>query len=141
LLLVTTARLYDSLPADIRHRVVHPKSGGLERTIAATGNMGVNSYTVSRIPLPSGPAQDEDASSLNASQEGGRAILRDPKLSRCGVCGTLEAVDSPDRDGHFVEVAGGIWIHRGECLVRWNDADPDQRTEWSVQAIRWRDAA
>jgi hypothetical protein len=66
--------------------------------------------------------------------------VRDPRLSRCGVCGTLEAVDFPDRGDYFVEVPGGIWIHRGECLIRWNGADADQRTDWSVQAIRWREA-
>jgi hypothetical protein len=67
--------------------------------------------------------------------------MRDPTLSRCGVCGTLEAVDFPQRDKRFAEVPGGIWVHLGECLVRWNGADDDQRTEWSVQAIRWRDAS
>jgi hypothetical protein len=66
--------------------------------------------------------------------------MQDLTLSRCGVCGTLEAVDFPDRGEHFVEVPGGIWIHRGECFVRWNDANADQRTDWSVQAIRWREA-
>jgi hypothetical protein len=50
-------------------------------------------------------------------------------------------VDSPHRDEHFVEVPGGIWIHLGECLARWNRADRDQRTAWSVQAIRWREAS
>jgi hypothetical protein len=67
--------------------------------------------------------------------------MTDHTLSRCGVCGTLEAVDSGHRDEHFVEVPGDIWIHRGECLSRWGGADDDQRTEWSVQAIRWRDAS
>jgi hypothetical protein len=50
-------------------------------------------------------------------------------------------VDFPYRGQHFVEVPGGVWIHRGKCLMRWNDADVDQRTEWSVQAIRWREAS
>jgi hypothetical protein len=67
--------------------------------------------------------------------------LQDPRLYRCGVCGALQAVDFPYRGEHFVEVPGGVWIHRRECLRRWNDADLDQRTEWSVQAIRWQEAS
>ena len=65
--------------------------------------------------------------------------MRDPSLSRCGVCGTVEAVDFPRRDEHFAEVPGGIWIHVGECLARWNAADDEQRVDWSVHAIRWRE--
>jgi hypothetical protein len=65
--------------------------------------------------------------------------LTDHTLSRCGVCGALEAVAFQHRDDHFTEVPGGIWIHWGKCLTRWSSADDDQRTKWSVQAIRWRD--
>jgi len=40
-----------------------------------------------------------------------------------------------------VELPGGIWVHVGACLTRWSAASDDQRTGWSVQAIRWRDEA
>jgi len=39
--------------------------------------------------------------------------LKDMKLSRCGVCGTMEAVEWEHRDARFMELPGGIWVHRG----------------------------
>jgi len=65
--------------------------------------------------------------------------MKDAKLSRCGVCGTMEAVEWEHRDARFVELPGGIWVHAGDCLTRWDSADDDQRMAWTVQAIRWRD--
>jgi hypothetical protein len=61
--------------------------------------------------------------------------------SRCAVCGRMEALERHRRNEHFIETQGGLWIHLGECLAQWADADEAQRTDWSVQAVRWRDAS
>jgi len=52
----------------------------------------------------------------------------------------MEALERHRRNEHFIETQGGLWIHLGECLAQWADADEAQRTDWSVQAVRWRDA-
>jgi hypothetical protein len=67
--------------------------------------------------------------------------VRQYVLSRCAVCGCLEAVEPSRRDEHFVDARAGIWVHLGDCLAQWTAADDAQRTEWGVQAIRWRDAS
>jgi len=60
-------------------------------------------------------------------------------LARCAVCGSLEVGDRPRHDESFVEAGEGIWVHVGECLSRWMAVDDEQRREWSVQAVRWRE--
>jgi hypothetical protein len=53
----------------------------------------------------------------------------------CAVCKTLILED----DETCVQPHEGVWIHSGPCRREWTEASDEQRLNWGIGAIRWRE--